>query len=67
MTTIGEESGSLEHMMDKAADYYEAEVDAAVEILTTLMEPIIIVVIGIIVGTLVISMYLPIFHLGDAF
>ncbi len=67
MTTIGEESGSLEHMMDKAASYYAAEVDAAVEILTTLMEPIIIVVIGIIVGTLVISMYLPIFHLADAF
>ncbi len=67
MTTIGEESGSLEHMMEKTAAYYESEVDAAVEILTTLMEPIIIVVIGVIVGTLVISMYLPIFHLGDAF
>ncbi len=67
MTTIGEESGSLEQMMDKAANYYESEVDAAVEILTTLMEPFIIVIIGIIVGTLVISMYLPIFHLGDAF
>jgi type IV pilus assembly protein PilC len=67
MTSIGEESGSLEHMMDKAATYYEEEVDAAVEILTSLMEPLIIAVIGVIVGTLVIAMYLPIFHLGDAF
>ncbi len=67
MTSIGEESGSLEHMMDKAATYYEGEVDAAVEVLTSLMEPLIIAVIGIIVGTLVIAMYLPIFHLGDAF
>ncbi len=67
MTSIGEESGSLEKMMDKAANYYEGEVDAAVEVLTSLMEPLIIAVIGIIVGTLVIAMYLPIFHLGDAF
>jgi type IV pilus assembly protein PilC len=67
MVTIGEESGSLEYMMDKAANYYESEVDSAVEVLTTLMEPIIIVIIGIIVGTLVIAMYLPIFHLGEAF
>ena len=67
MTSIGEESGSLEQMMDKAATYYEGEVDAAVEVLTSLMEPLIIAVIGVIVGTLVIAMYLPIFHLGDAF
>ena len=67
MTSIGEESGSLEQMMNKAALYYEGEVDAAVEVLTSLMEPLIIAVIGIIVGTLVIAMYLPIFHLGDAF
>jgi type IV pilus assembly protein PilC len=66
MTAIGEEAGSLEHMMGKAADYYEQEVDAAVDVLTSMIEPLIIVVIGVIVGTLVIAMYLPIFNLGDA-
>lgn len=65
MTAIGEESGSLEHMMSKAADYYEEEVDAAVEVLTSMIEPLIIVIIGVIVGTLVIAMYLPIFNLGQ--
>jgi type IV pilus assembly protein PilC len=66
MTAIGEESGSLEHMMSKAADYYEEEVDAAVDVLTSMIEPLIIVVIGVIVGTLVIAMYMPIFNLGQA-
>ena len=66
MTAIGEEAGSLEHMMGKAADYYEQEVDAAVDVLTSMIEPLIIVVIGVIVGTLVIAMFLPIFNLGDA-
>ena len=66
MTAIGEESGSLEHMMGKAADYYEEEVETAVDVLTSLIEPMIIVVIGVIVGTLVIAMYLPIFNLGQA-
>jgi type IV pilus assembly protein PilC len=66
MAAIGEESGSLEHMMGKAADYYEQEVDAAVDVLTSMIEPLIIVVIGVIIGTLVIAMYLPIFNLGQA-
>ena len=66
MTAIGEESGSLEHMMGKAADYYEEEVETAVDVLTSLIEPMIIVVIGVIVGTIVIAMYLPIFNLGQA-
>jgi type IV pilus assembly protein PilC len=66
MTAIGEESGSLEHMMGKAADYYEEEVESAVDVLTSLIEPMIIVLIGTIVGTIVIAMYLPIFNLGQA-
>jgi type IV pilus assembly protein PilC len=66
MTAIGEESGSLEHMMAKAADYYEEEVESAVDVLTSLIEPFIIVIIGTIVGTIVIAMYLPIFNLGEA-
>ena len=66
MTAIGEESGSLEHMMAKAADFYENEVETAVDVLTSLIEPMIIVIIGVIVGTIVIAMYLPIFNLGQA-
>jgi type IV pilus assembly protein PilC len=66
MTAIGEESGSLEHMMGKAADYYEEEVESAVDVMTSLIEPMIIVLIGTIVGTIVIAMYLPIFNLGEA-
>ena len=66
MTAIGEESGSLEHMMGKAADYYEEEVESAVDVMTSLIEPMIIVLIGTIVGTIVIAMYLPIFNLGQA-
>jgi type IV pilus assembly protein PilC len=61
---IGEESGSLEEMLDKVAVYYENEVDNAVDGLTSLMEPIIMVVLGVLVGGLVIAMYLPIFKLG---
>jgi type IV pilus assembly protein PilC len=65
MTAIGEESGSLDHMLGKAADFYEAEVDEAVAGLSSLMEPIIIVVLGVIIGGIVVSMYLPIFQLGQ--
>lgn len=65
MTTIGEESGALDHMLGKAADYYEAEVDTKVEGLSTLLEPIIIVVLGLLIGGIVVSMYLPIFKLGQ--
>lgn len=64
MCAIGEESGSIDHMLGKAADFYEAEVDDMVAGLSSLMEPIIIVVLGTVIGGIVISMYLPIFKLG---
>lgn len=64
MCAIGEESGSVDHMLGKAADFYEAEVDDMVAGLSSLMEPIIIVFLGTIIGGIVISMYLPIFKLG---
>jgi type IV pilus assembly protein PilC len=64
MTSIGEESGSLDHMLGKAADFYEAEVDDMVAGLASLMEPVIIVFLGTIIGGIVVSMYLPIFKLG---
>ena len=65
MASIGEESGSLDHMLGKAAEFYEAEVDEAVKSLSSLLEPIIIVVLGSIIGGIVVSMYLPIFKLGQ--
>jgi type IV pilus assembly protein PilC len=65
MAAIGEESGALDHMLGKAADFYEAEVDEMVAGLSSLMEPIIIVVLGTVIGGIVISMYLPIFKLGQ--
>ena len=65
MSSIGEESGSLDQMLSKVADFYEQEVDEAVKGLSTLMEPIIIVVLGTIIGGIVVSMYLPIFKLGQ--
>lgn len=64
MTAIGEESGSLDEMLDKAASFYEGEVDHMVDNLTTLMEPMIMAVLGVLVGGLIIAMYLPIFQLG---
>lgn len=64
MTSIGEESGALDEMLDKVATHYEAEVDNAVDGLTALMEPMIMVVLGVLVGGLIIAMYLPIFQLG---
>jgi type IV pilus assembly protein PilC len=65
MTAIGEESGALDSMLDKVATYYEDEVDNMVDSLTSLMEPMIMAVLGVIVGGLVIAMYLPIFQLGN--
>ncbi|KIP98373.1 MULTISPECIES: type II secretion system F family protein [Pseudomonas] len=65
MTAIGEESGALDTMLDKVASYYEAEVDNAVDGLTALMEPMIMAVLGVLVGGLIIAMYLPIFQLGS--
>ncbi|OYV29231.1 MAG: type II secretion system protein F [Thiomonas sp. 20-64-9] len=64
LTAIGEESGSLDSMLSKAADIYEAEVDELVKNLSALLEPIIIVFLGVIIGGLVVAMYLPIFNLG---
>jgi type IV pilus assembly protein PilC len=66
MVSIGEESGSLDGMLSKVADFFEAEVDDAVEALSSLMEPIIMVVLGTLIGGLVIAMYLPIFKMGQA-
>jgi len=65
MAAIGEESGSLDHMLGKAAEFFEDEVDEAVNALSSLMEPFIIVVLGTIIGGIVVSMYLPIFKLGQ--
>ena len=65
MAAIGEESGSLDSMLGKSADIYEREVDEAVESLSSLLEPLIMVVLGVIIGGLVVAMYLPIFKLGQ--
>ena len=65
MCAIGEESGSIDHMLGKAADFYEAEVDDMVAGISSLMEPIIIVVLGTVIGGIVVAMYLPIFKLGQ--
>jgi type IV pilus assembly protein PilC len=65
MTAIGEESGSLDQMLGKSADFFEEEVDEAVKALSSLMEPFIIVILGTIIGGIVVSMYLPIFKLGQ--
>lgn len=65
MVSVGEETGQLEHMLSKIADFYEAEVDAKVKALTSLIEPVMIIFVGGVVGFIVISMYLPIFSLYD--
>ncbi|NOX49457.1 MAG: type II secretion system F family protein, partial [Gammaproteobacteria bacterium] len=64
MVAIGEEAGALDDMLDKSATYYEEQVDNAVDNLTSLMEPMIMSVLGVLVGGLIIAMYLPIFQLG---
>ena len=64
MVAIGEESGALDSMLGKVADWYEQEVDDAVDALTSLLEPLIMAVLGVIIGGLVVAMYLPIFKLG---
>lgn len=66
MTAIGEESGALDNMLGKVADFYEEEVDNAVDALSSLLEPLIMVILGVLIGGLVIAMYLPIFQLGAA-
>lgn len=65
MVAIGEESGKLDEMLSKVADFYEEEVDNAVDALSSLLEPLIIVILGILVGGMVVAMYLPIFKLGS--
>lgn len=67
MVAIGEESGSIDEMLGKVADYYEEEVDNAVDAMTSLMEPMIMAFLGVVIGGLVVGMYLPIFKMGDAF
>ena len=66
MVAIGEESGALDSMLSKVADFFEAEVDDAVDALSSLMEPVIMVVLGVLIGGLVVAMYLPIFKMGQA-
>lgn len=66
MTAIGEESGALDSMLSKVADFYEGEVDDAVDAMSSLMEPVIMVVLGTLIGGLVIAMYMPIFKMGAA-
>ena len=65
MTAIGEESGALDSMLSKVADFYEGEVDDAVDAMSSLMEPVIMVVLGTIIGGLVVAMYMPIFKMGE--
>jgi len=64
MIAVGEESGSLDAMSGKVADFYEADVDDAVDNLSSLLEPLIMSILGVLVGGLVVAMYLPIFKLG---
>ncbi|MEX2367690.1 MAG: type II secretion system F family protein, partial [Pseudohongiellaceae bacterium] len=64
MVSIGEESGALDGMLDKCANFYEAEVDNAVDGLTSMMEPLIMSILGVLVGGLMIAMYMPIFQIG---
>jgi type IV pilus assembly protein PilC len=63
MVSVGEESGQLETMLTKVAEFYETEVDAKIKALTALIEPLLIVFVGSVVGFIVISMYLPIFEI----
>ena len=66
MASIGEESGALDEMLSKSADYYEDEVDNAVDNLTAMIEPAMMIFLGVVVGGLIVAMYLPIFQMGEA-
>ena len=66
MVSIGEESGSLDEMLDKVATHYEEAVDNAVDSLTSLLEPFIMSILGVLVGGLMIAMYLPIFSMASS-
>jgi type IV pilus assembly protein PilC len=65
MTSIGEEAGALDSMLNKVADYFEREVDDTVDALSSMLEPLIMVILGGIIGTIVVAIYLPIFKLGQ--
>ena len=65
MIAVGEESGALDTMSSKVADFYESEVDGAVDNMSSLLEPLIMAILGVLVGGMVIAMYLPIFKLGS--
>ena len=65
MTSIGEESGALDAMLDKAATYFEEDVDATVDGMTAMLEPMVMAFLGVVIGGLIIAMYLPIFQMGD--
>ncbi|PJA11430.1 MAG: pilus assembly protein PilC, partial [Elusimicrobia bacterium CG_4_10_14_0_2_um_filter_56_8] len=65
MISVGEETGGLDNMLNRIADFYDQEVDTAVKGLTSMIEPIIIIVLGVVVGTIVIAMFMPMFALGD--
>jgi type IV pilus assembly protein PilC len=66
MVAVGEETGALDTMLSKIADFYEDQVEAAVKALTSILEPIMLVVVGAIVGFIVISMYMPLFKVYDS-
>jgi type IV pilus assembly protein PilC len=66
MVAIGEEAGSLSDMLAKVADFYEEELDATIATMTTLIEPLVMVILAVLVGSLVVAMYLPIFKLAAA-
>ena len=66
MTSIGEESGNIDAMLNKVADFYEEEVDELVTGLTAMMEPMIMAILGVVIGGLVLAMYMPIFKMGDS-
>jgi type IV pilus assembly protein PilC len=66
MIAVGEEAGNLDGMLSKVADFYDSEVEAAVKALTSILEPVMIVLVGAIVGFIVISMYMPMFKVYDA-
>ena len=65
MIAVGEETGDIDGMLQKIAEFYESEVDAAVKALTSIMEPVMIIVVGGIVGVIIIAMYLPMFKIYE--
>jgi type IV pilus assembly protein PilC len=65
MIGVGEETGCLDQMLEKIADFYDQEVDAAVKGLTSMIEPVVIVIMGIVIGTIVVAMFMPMFEMGS--